>query len=56
MLRSGLLQRTPRGRVATLSTYRHLGRTSPRGLRVADAEPPPTLLDAPAEGAPGPHR
>jgi Holliday junction DNA helicase RuvB len=38
LLRCGLLQRTPRGRVATAGAYRHLGRTVP---------PPPT------GGAPG---
>jgi holliday junction DNA helicase RuvB len=38
LLRCGLLQRTPRGRVATAGAYRHLGRTVP---------PPST------EGAPG---
>ncbi|MEW4529235.1 Holliday junction branch migration DNA helicase RuvB [Maioricimonas sp. JC845] len=30
LLRSGLLQRTPRGRVATDAAYRHVGRTPPR--------------------------
>jgi Holliday junction DNA helicase RuvB len=30
LLRSGLLQRTPRGRVATASAYAHLGRRPPR--------------------------
>jgi holliday junction DNA helicase RuvB len=35
LLRSGLLQRTPRGRVATVSTYVHLGRPMPRRLRLA---------------------
>lgn len=29
LLRSGLLQRTPRGRTATAAAYRHLGRTAP---------------------------
>jgi Holliday junction DNA helicase RuvB len=29
LLRCGLLQRTPRGRVATAGTYRHLGRLAP---------------------------
>ncbi|MGA1077543.1 MAG: Holliday junction branch migration DNA helicase RuvB [Nitriliruptoraceae bacterium] len=29
LLRCGLLQRTPRGRAATVGTYRHLGRTPP---------------------------
>jgi Holliday junction DNA helicase RuvB len=29
LLRCGLLQRTPRGRVATLGAYRHLGRSMP---------------------------
>lgn len=30
LLRSGLLQRTPRGRVATAAAYAHLGRRAPR--------------------------
>jgi holliday junction DNA helicase RuvB len=30
LLRSGLLQRTPRGRIATPSAYAHLGRRAPR--------------------------
>ncbi|MTV25502.1 Holliday junction branch migration DNA helicase RuvB [Nitriliruptoraceae bacterium ZYF776] len=35
LLRAGLLQRTPRGRVATLTAYAHLGRDAPRGGAVA---------------------
>ena len=31
LLQHGYLQRTPRGRVATQSTYRHLGLTAPAG-------------------------
>lgn len=31
LLRSGLLQRTPRGRTVTTAAYRHLGRTPPVG-------------------------
>jgi len=37
LLRCGLLQRTPRGRVATAGTYRHLGRVAP--LPTAGATP-----------------
>ncbi len=44
LLRCGLLQRTPRGRVATAGTYRHLGRTAP-----AQASAPPALFDQPDE-------
>jgi holliday junction DNA helicase RuvB len=42
LLRSGLIQRTPRGRVATRSTYDHLGRRAPRPGAAAAA---PSLLD-----------
>lgn len=31
LLQEGLLQRTPRGRIATLRTYTYFGRTAPRG-------------------------
>jgi Holliday junction DNA helicase RuvB len=31
LIQQGYLQRTPRGRVATLSAYRHLGVTAPQG-------------------------
>jgi Holliday junction DNA helicase RuvB len=44
LLRCGLLQRTPRGRVATAGTYRHLGRSTPDR-----ASRPPALFDEPDE-------
>jgi Holliday junction DNA helicase RuvB len=31
LIQQGYLQRTPRGRMATASTYRHFGRAAPRG-------------------------
>jgi len=31
LLQSGLLQRTPRGRMLTLNAYRHLGVSAPKG-------------------------
>jgi Holliday junction DNA helicase RuvB len=52
LLRSGLLQRTPRGRVATISTYGHLGRSAPRGLHVAADRSQATLLDVDDAAAP----
>jgi Holliday junction DNA helicase RuvB len=49
LVREGLLGRTPRGRVATPATWRHLGLTPPRATGLAQAdlfdlppEPPPT--------------
>ena len=36
LIQQGLLQRTPRGRVAAVSAYRHFGIVQPRGLRAAD--------------------
>jgi holliday junction DNA helicase RuvB len=42
LLRCGLLQRTPRGRVATAGTYRHLGRVAP----VSATGAMPALFDA----------
>jgi Holliday junction DNA helicase RuvB len=42
LLRCGLLQRTPRGRTATVGAYRHLGRTAPR----RDDAQGPGLFDA----------
>jgi Holliday junction DNA helicase RuvB len=45
LLQSGLVMRTPRGRMLTANAYRHLGLAPPRG---ADA---PDLFDA-ADGAP----
>lgn len=46
LLRCGLLQRTPRGRIATAGAYRHLGRTPPLDDRsrlagLFDPEPEP---------------
>ncbi|MHB2024296.1 MAG: Holliday junction DNA helicase RuvB C-terminal domain-containing protein, partial [Mycobacteriales bacterium] len=43
LVRTGLLARTPRGRVATPAAWRHLGLTPPPG---SDA----TLFDAPESG------
>ncbi len=45
LVREGLLGRTPRGRVATPATWRHLGLTPPRsaGLSQAELFDPPTL-------------
>jgi len=31
LIQQGYLQRTPRGRIATLSAYQHFGATPPRG-------------------------
>jgi Holliday junction DNA helicase RuvB len=42
LLQEGLLERTPRGRLATPAAYTHLGLDAP-----ATAPPPPTLLDDP---------
>ena len=36
LIQQGYLQRTPRGRVATLAAYRHLGITPPRGAAASD--------------------
>jgi Holliday junction DNA helicase RuvB len=36
LIQQGYLQRTPRGRVATLAAYRHLGVTPPKGGAAAD--------------------
>jgi holliday junction DNA helicase RuvB len=51
LLRCGLLQRTPRGRVATSGTYRHLGRTVPptRDGGTAGGRGP-GLFDEPSDG------
>jgi Holliday junction DNA helicase RuvB len=38
LVRQGLLGRTPRGRVATASTWRHLGLRAPRGAQGAGGE------------------
>jgi Holliday junction DNA helicase RuvB len=40
LLQRGLLMRTPRGRVATAASWRHLGLEVPAG-----PEPPPGLFD-----------
>ncbi|MGP4019949.1 Holliday junction branch migration DNA helicase RuvB [Saccharopolyspora sp. 5N708] len=42
LVRAGLLARTPRGRVATVAAWRHLGLTPPQH---APGEPPPGLFD-----------
>jgi Holliday junction DNA helicase RuvB len=34
LIQQGFLQRTPRGRIATLAAYRHLGVTPPKGVEV----------------------
>src|SRR5207244_5623101 len=44
LLQEGYLQRTPRGRVATERTYRHLGLTAPKGA---------TLWEGNGDGSPG---
>jgi Holliday junction DNA helicase RuvB len=36
LIQQGFLQRTPRGRIATLAAYRHLGVTPPRTSAAAD--------------------
>jgi holliday junction DNA helicase RuvB len=36
LIQQGFLQRTPRGRIATLAAYRHLGVTPPKGGAAAD--------------------
>jgi Holliday junction DNA helicase RuvB len=35
LIQQGFLQRTPRGRIATLAAYRHLGVAPPKGGAVA---------------------
>ena len=42
LIQQGYLQRTPRGRVATLSAYRHFGIAAPAGMRdlLSDADTP----------------
>ncbi len=40
LLRCGLLQRTPRGRTATLAAYAHLGRAAPHAGAAVDARRP----------------
>jgi Holliday junction DNA helicase RuvB len=37
LIQQGLLQRTPRGRIASLSAYRHLGLVAPPGTAPADS-------------------
>ena len=44
LVRAGLLARTPRGRVATVGGWRHLGRTPPNGTFAAGAAPAPGLF------------
>ena len=36
LIQQGLLQRTPRGRVAAVTAYRHFGIVEPRGTRSAE--------------------
>ncbi len=51
LLRSGLLQRTPRGRTATASAYRHLGRPVPPRdpAELGGGVQPPGLFDRPGD-------
>jgi Holliday junction DNA helicase RuvB len=44
LVRAGLLARTPRGRVATASGWRHLGRTAPNGTFAGGASAAPDLF------------
>ncbi len=44
LVRAGLLARTPRGRVATASGWRHLGKTPPNGIFGSGAPPAPDLF------------
>jgi Holliday junction DNA helicase RuvB len=44
LVRAGLLARTPRGRVATVHAWRHLGRTPPNGTFGAGAASAPDLF------------
>ena len=46
LVRAGLLARTPRGRVATAGTWRHLGMTPPRRSAEATAGLAATLWDS----------
>jgi Holliday junction DNA helicase RuvB len=46
LLRCGMLQRTPRGRIATTGAYRHLGRAAPS----RDGAHDPSLFDAATTG------
>jgi len=46
LVRAGLLARTPRGRVATAGTWRHLGMTPPRRAAVGTADAVATLWDS----------
>ncbi|MFO7961590.1 MAG: Holliday junction branch migration DNA helicase RuvB [Nitriliruptoraceae bacterium] len=52
LLRCGLLQRTPRGRVATLGAYAHLGRPAPSPGAAVDARRPGAVPLFDAEGEP----
>jgi holliday junction DNA helicase RuvB len=53
LVRAGLLARTPRGRVATLAAWQHLGLTPPRGSAGTGL---PGLFDEPADDAEQPPR
>ena len=47
LIQQGYLQRTPRGRIATASAYRHFGLATPRGganAELWDGEPPAVVL------------
>jgi holliday junction DNA helicase RuvB len=52
LLRCGLLQRTPRGRIATLGAYAHLGRPAPAPGAAVDARRPGAVPLFDAEGEP----
>ena len=52
LLRCGLLQRTPRGRIATLGAYAHLGRPAPSPGAAVDARRPGAVPLFDAEGEP----
>jgi Holliday junction DNA helicase RuvB len=42
LIQQGYLQRTPRGRVATVSAYRHFGLAQPKSLATPDLWEEPT--------------
>ena len=45
LIQQGLLMRTPRGRVATPATWRHLGLVAPPSAPLAAADEPPNLFE-----------
>jgi Holliday junction DNA helicase RuvB len=44
LVRAGMLARTPRGRVATIGAWRHLGLEPPPNAVGEQGEPPPVLF------------